>query len=304
VAARQPWTPAEDALLTLLVTDQHLDSAEIAARFAERNIRRTQKAIQRRRERLGIHAQVQPSDTRRWNRPLHVEADRALIMADPHVPFHDADWCNRVIDVALAMECDTVAIPGDLVDFTAFAKWGRQERVEAEDEIRAARSFLRALARSFSRVVYTGGNHEMRLPRITGNLLELRDVMDMFIRDANVLTSDYHWFELMSGGEKYHVEHPRNASVIPARIPTRLASKYLCHIIGAHGHQWGQCRDVSGTFWCIDSGVCADPVKLAYISKVHSTRPKVYQGAVLVLDGVPVLLSPDNIALYESRLAA
>jgi len=105
---------------TLLVTDQHLDSAEIAAQFAERNIRRTQKAIQRRRERLGIHARVQPSDTPRFDAPLRVEADRILIMGDPHVPFHDADWCNRVIDIALAMECDTVSVPGDLVDFTAF----------------------------------------------------------------------------------------------------------------------------------------------------------------------------------------
>ena len=251
-----------------------------------------------------MHAQVQPSDTPRFDKPLRVEAENVVILPDPHVPFHDHGWCNDVIDVALKAGCDTVAVPGDLVDFTAFSKWGRQERVEAEDEIQAARSFLRALARSFRQVLYCGGNHENRLPRATGNLLELRDTMDMFIRDENVHVTDYQWMEIVSGGERFRVEHPKNASVIPGRIPTRLASKYLCHIVGTHGHQWGICRDVSGSFWCIDSGVCADPDKLAYITKVHSTRPHVYRGAVLLLSGVPVLLSPDNIGVYESRLAA
>jgi len=233
---------------------------------------------------------------------MRVHEDRIVIMTDEHVPFHDADWCNRVIDIALKMGCTAVGIPGDLVDFTAFSKWGRQERVEAEDEIEAARSFLRALARSFKHVYYSGGNHEMRLPRITGNLLELRNVMEMFVSDENVELSDYHWFELYSGGEKFYVEHPKPTSTVPARVPARLASIHLCHIIAAHGHQWGICRDVSGTFWSVDSGVCADPLKLAYITKVHNTRPQIHQGAVLVLDGVPILLSPDNIGFYETTL--
>jgi len=288
-----------------------LDSAEIAAEFEAKGIHRTQKAIQRKRERerkddpRGWHAMVAdaPQCAPRWDTHLRIEAERAVVLSDPHVPFHDAEWCNRVIALALANGCTVAAVPGDLVDFTAFAKWGRQERVEAEDEIRAARQFLRALARSFETVVYTGGNHEMRLPRVTGNLLELRDVMDMFVRDGNVLATDYHWFEMVSGGEVYYVEHPKNASVIPGRVPSRLAQKLGCHVIAGHGHQWGHVRDVSARYHAIDAGVCCDPMRLAYINKVHSTRPRVYQGAVLVLDGVPILLSPDNIAAYETMAA-
>lgn len=293
------WTPAEEALAEALF-QQGLDSAQIAERFREKGLSRTQKALQRKRAREGWHAQIYGAPTPRFDQPLHVKADRALILPDPHAPFHDADWCNRVIRLALAHKCDTVAVPGDLVDFTAFSKWGRQERVEAEDEIKAARDLLRALARCFEHVVYTGGNHEMRLPRITGNLLELRDTMDLFVRDANVLTTDYHWFELESGGQTYYVEHPKNASVIPARVPTRLAEKLGCHVVATHGHNWGMARDVSGRYWCIDAGVCCDPMKLAYVQKVHSTRPTIYRGAVLVTDGIPILLGPDNITFYEN----
>lgn len=293
------------------LVQQGLDSAEIAERFASHGVRRTQKAIQRKRARergadpAGWHALVAqaPQCAPRFDQPLRIEANRAVIMADPHVPFHDAAWCNRVIALALAYGCTAAIVPGDLVDFTAFSKWGRQERVEAEDEIRAARQFLRALARSFEMVAYTGGNHEMRLPRITGNLLELRDTMDMFVRDANVLTTDYHWLELVSNGETFYIEHPKNASMIPGRVPTKLAEKLGCHVIAGHGHQWGVVRDVSGRYWCIDAGVCCDPLRLAYINKVHNTRPQIYQGAVLVLDGTPILLSPDNIETFERMIA-
>jgi hypothetical protein len=288
-----------------------LDSAEIAERFTERGIKRTQKAIQRKRERerladpMGWHAMVAPAPAcaPRFDQPLHIEEDRSLILPDPHVPFHDADWCNRVIALALAFRCTTAIVPGDLMDWSALSRWGRQERVEAEDEIGGGRQFLGSLARSFRRVAYTGGNHDMRLARITGNLLELRDTMEMFVRDTNVEITDYHWLELISGGELYYIEHPKNASTVPGRVPAKLAEKLGRHVIGTHGHQWGQVRDVSGRYWAIDAGVCADPLRLAHINKVHSTRPVIYQGAVLILDGVPVLLSPDNIAFYEKMVA-
>jgi len=293
------WTPAETALARRLF-EEGKDAQQICEIFREEGIHRTHQSIRRKKQREGWHALIADAPTPRFDEPLHVIADRALILPDPHAPFHDAHWCNRVIALALRYGCDTVAVPGDLVDFTAFSKWGRQERVEAEDEIRAARDLLHVLATDFEHVIYGGGNHEMRLPRITGNLLELRDTMDMFVRDSNVLTTDYHWFELESGGQTFYVEHPKNASVIPARVPAKLVEKLGCHVIGAHGHQWGMVRDVSGRFWCIDSGVCCDPLKLAYIQKVHNTRPRVYQGAVIVREGVPILLGPDNIAFYET----
>lgn len=296
------WSPSELLLLRTLV-QQCKNDAEIATVFREERIRRTYKAIQRMRQRQGWHAMIaaNPSCAPRFDKPLHIEADRALLMFDPHAPFHDADWCNRVIGLALSYDVDTAAVAGDLVDFTAFSKWGRQERVEAEDEIASAIQFIKALCASFKRLIYSAGNHENRLPRITGNLLALRNTMEMFINGTHTEVTDYHWFELISGGEKYYIEHPKNASINATVVPKKLASKYLCHVVAGHGHLWGITRDPSNSFWCIDSGVCADPERLAYTRKVHSTRPKEVQDAVLILDGIPILLSPDNIQWYERR---
>lgn len=284
-----------------------LDSAEIAERFAERGIKRTQKAIQRKRARetrqdpASWHAMVAPAPrcAPKWDKPVKIEAARALALFDIHAPFHDSDWINWCIGTALRFGCTACIIGGDLVDFAAFSKWGRQERVEAEDEIRTARQIVRALGQSFETVVYGSGNHEMRLPRITGNLLELRDAMEMFVNQSNVIVSDYHCSVLVSNGVEFQIEHPKNASSIPTRVPTKLAEKYHRHILGGHGHLWGEARDVSGEYWGIDAGVCADPERLAYHMKCHNTRPAMNQGAAMVLDGVPMLLEPAQRALVD-----
>jgi len=296
------WSPSESLLLRTL-TQQGKNDAEIATEFRQAGIARTYKSIQRKRQREGWHAIIaaNPLCAPRFDRPLRVEADRSLLLFDPHAPFHDADWCNRVIDLALSYGVDTVAIGGDLVDFTAFSKWGRQERVEAEDEIASATQFVGVLCSTFRRLIYSGGNHENRLPRSTNNLLALRNAMQMFTNGSKTEVTDYHWFELVSAGERYYVEHPKNASMHATIVPKKLASKYLCHIVAGHGHLWGMTRDPSDNFWCIDAGVCCDPQRLAYTHKVHSTRPQEQQGAVLILDGMPLLVGPGNIKFYERR---
>jgi hypothetical protein len=69
----------------------------------------------------------------------------------------------------------------------------------------------------------------------------------------------------------------------------------LSHVIMGHNHLWGMTRDESGTFWAIESGVCADPERIPYYNEVHNTRPAMCTGAVIVRDGVPWLLSPENV---------
>ena len=301
------WTQPEVYLAQRLVREG-LNTDQVSKELEKAGCRRTQQAVRRliqRKRKLeeGWWARVatNPPCAPRFDKPLRVEADNSLIMIDVHAPFHDADWCNRVIDLALRWHVDTAAVAGDLVDFSAFSKWGRQERVEAEDEINSATQFVKVLCSTFARLIYSAGNHDNRLPRKTDNLLALRNAMQLFTNGTKTEITDYHWFELISGGERYYVEHPKNASVHAMIVPKHLASKYLCHIIAGHGHTWGMTRDASDTFWCIDSGICADPERLAYTHKVHTTRPKEVQGAVLVLDGIPVLVAPHNIAFYERK---
>jgi hypothetical protein len=56
---------------------------------------------------------------------------------------------------------------------------------------------------------------------------------------------------------------------------------------------------VSGRFWAVDTGMCAAPRLLDYIENESSNNPQMVRGACLVMDGVPVSVTPDSIALYE-----
>ena len=295
--ASRTWETAEIALLRRHVRDG-LNAEQISRALTRDGLPRTHQAVRRKVQSLrkkdphGWHALVRHADTPRHTRQIQLQADRVLLLFDIHAPFHDATWINRCIDEALDAGCTAVGVGGDLIDFASFSVYGREPRIEAIDEIDSAEQVVTTLARTFDRVVYAGGNHESRLPRKTDNLLGLAQAMELFVRAPNVEITDYHWFEVVSGGQRYYVEHPRNYSMHATIVPKALCSKYLCHVVAGHGHGWGITRDVSGRYWAIDAGMCADPLRLGYVVKQHSRAPAMQQGAVLLVDGVPRLLSP------------
>lgn len=301
---RQDWPPAEAALLKKMVQDGD-DCAQITAKFAELGLSRTYKAISRKiaRERAhgapGWHAQVQASAWERYNQPLTMTAARSVHFADIHAPFHDAGFLNRVIDLAVRWGCTQGGIMGDLIDMAAFCVYGQQAEVTFKEELRATRQILTALKSAFPEGITCGmGNHEARIERAVDYRADLQTLSGLWL-DDKVHLSSYHWYKLETGGEVYQFEHPRNTSVHATLVPKRLCAKYQCHVVAGHGHGWGISRDDSGRYWAIDAGICADPLRLAYAQVQHNVRPQMMQGAVIVRDGVPVLLSPNNLSFYE-----
>ena len=294
---RQPWSPAEEALCQLL-TEQGRDSAEIAATFTERGIARTQKAISRLKARKHWHGKVAPSPFAPLAAPLEAHGDM-VIYPDPHCPFHDADWVNRVTDLALKWGVRQAGIPGDLIDWTAFSVYGRRAGVEAEDEIRAAEQFLRSLAVTFDRVYYAPGNHEQRLARTVGYALGLDRLSEWWVTRPNVLTTLRKSFWLTSDDRRYFVVHPRNYSRNPPSNSVRLCAKFHANIISTHSHHVGMAQDVSGDYVGLDIGMCAAQWLLEYIQVEVSNNPAMVTAACIVKSGVAVLLTPGNIALYE-----
>lgn len=280
------------------LVEEGRDSAEIAALCQAEGIQRTQKAIQRRRERQGWHARVAESPVK-LDAPPTLRGD-ALLLFDLHSPCHDAAWVNRCVDLALSWGVDRLGIGGDLVDWTAFSVFAKSDAYDAGTEIRVTEGILRALEANFDEIVYSNGNHEMRLSRRTDWLLPVDTAVRLFLRDGKTTFTRSHWFTLESGGERFMVAHPKNASTSQTMVPAKLAAKYQCHVIAGHGHLWGQGRDVSGRYWAIDAGICADPARLEYYQMEPTTRPAMQQGAVIVRGGVPILLSPENVAAYET----
>ena len=296
----QSWTPAEEAYLQALV-EKGLDSAQIVAEFQKRGIARTQKAIRRLIERKGWtrKAQVPTATTPRFNQPLEVIGD-PLILADIHAPFHDARWINEVADLAIGRGIKQLVIGGDLADFNAFSKWGADIGIDADFELDQLSKVMDELCAAFPDVYYFAGNHDVRPVRMLQNRVSVSWLMRMFTPTAHCQISDYHWCNLTSGDTEYMLTHPRNTSIHATLIPKKLCAKYNKSVIAHHGHTWGMTRDDSNRHWAIDSGICADPERLAYAQLVQNTRPKMMRGAVIVEGGIPLLLSPQNVAMFAN----
>jgi len=301
----QTWTPAEELLLRELV-QQGKQPFEIYNLFREKGIRRTHRAVERKiqesryRDPQTWRPQIPRSEMPRFNEPLVVTGD-ALVWADIHAPCHDAGWMDRTANLAIRWGIDNLIIAGDFADFNSFSVFGREAGIDANQELKTLSHLMDALSKTFC-VYYFAGNHDTRpVKALKESGLDVRWIIRMFEpKDAELYVSNYFWCELISANECYQIEHPKPTSIHATVVPKKLAEKYGRHIIGAHGHTWGQSIDISGRYWAIDSGVCADPIRMGYIQQCHNTRPEVVQGAVIVRDGIPILLGKENIAFYES----
>jgi hypothetical protein len=291
------WGEDELNLLRDLIERGHT-TAESRKIMEEHGYKRSHAGLENQRKRNGWQGQVAQSKQQRFDAPLVAEGDM-LVLADVHAPFHDATWINRLVGVALKMGICQVGIVGDLIDMAAFSRYGRKHALEAEDEINATKAILDIFSGNFTTIWYVGGNHESRMSRWLDNTVRVETLMSLWVKQPNVTISDYHWFTLKSGDLTWHLEHPKNASIIPAQVARKLASKYHTNVIAGHGHLVGMTRDESGYYWAIDSGICADPFRLDYTVLEHNTRPQMMQGGVIVKDGIPWLITPDNIRGYE-----
>lgn len=287
------WTEGEVQILREM-TEAGYTAEEIAQRLG-----RTTYSVECARRQHHLHQRLLAPQAPAYAGEVTVEGD-ILVLADLHIPCQDTPFIERVVELALRWRVPNLGIAGDLVDFEAVSDWQHygDRAIPVTQEIEMARRTLEVLSKEFERVVYCAGNHERRLIRRLDAVDTLREAMGLWTPDQIDFT-DYQWFRVISGGVEYLVEHPRNVSVVPTRVAHMLAVKYNRNVIAGHGHLWGMTRDVSGRLWAIDSGAACDPKRLAWANKVHGTRPAMLQGAVIVRGGIPVLLSPDNLAVYE-----
>lgn len=288
--ARRFWEDDEAAIVRRMFEDGKGDT-EIRAALADGGWGRSLTAVRLKAQREGWHRAVRPGPFEIYNKAPRLEGD-ALIMADCHVPFHDADWCNRVITHGLKRGMKQLILAGDFIDWAAFGIYGRLAAVEAHEEIAAARQFFECL-QDFEKVIVILGNHEMRLIRQLNYKLGAEELTPLFASHPGLIVTDYHWCTLRSGGQTWRISHPKNAHMKPCSVATRIVAKYNCHVAIGHDHVCGAMLAEDAQHWAISTGVCLMPKKLDYITLVDNTRWQVAQGALIIRGGYPELLTPD-----------
>ena len=302
------WTPSETLLLRQLIESGKND-AQIAKEFQKGGVRRTYKAVQRKRQREGWHALVPPAPgcCRRFTNSLTVEGNQ-LILFDPHWPFADADFINRLVDLALAMGIRNVGIGGDLADESTFSHFGRDIGIEWRDERAAIKQGVKALRMTFDELTICLGNHDRRVLRALDNVVDEFDWVDTLhdwfppIEGKKLNITPYYFYHVLSGGERFRITHPKNSSVRPTTVPLALCHKYHEHIISGHNHLNGKRRDEGDRFWVLESGMCADRELIKYLMMEDNRRPMAQQGAVIIKGGTPLLIWPQDLRFYQTLM--
>ncbi|MHB8961971.1 MAG: hypothetical protein ACYC5K_02340, partial [Saccharofermentanales bacterium] len=272
---------------------------------------------------------MKPSPYPIYDKPLEMEGD-AVVIPDPEFPYHEAEFMNRVLDLADAWKIKQCNIAGDAMHFNAISKfepaWKEKpkntidEKMEAElleiandankrtrerllevitrnpseqdgddvgNEVETAKRALIRLGEQFDRVDYVIGNHDGRFlsalnsPTFADQLLKF-----IGLNEPKWRIAPYYYSFIRSGGELFRIEHPKSASQSTA---SKLASKYLCHVLMGHSHLLSSQFDQSGSFWAMHMGHCVDERRLPYASQRSNTSPAHVLGAVIIRDGFPHL---------------
>lgn len=232
-----------------------------------------------------------------FDKPLVMEGD-ALILPDVELPFHHAEFINKVLDLSEAWGIDQAILAGDLLHFhsiTGFAPMWTSHGEHASNlsvELHVAREAVIRLANNFDFIDLIMGNHEGRLLRALETPLFPDEILTL-LRTGNKpiwRTAPYYYSYLISEGEKFLIEHPKNYAANAAR---KLASIHQCHVLMGHSHRLSLEYDDSGKFYACHIGACVDERKLPYASQRHNTSPEHKLGAAIVRRGKLWLLHED-----------
>jgi hypothetical protein len=186
-----------------------------------------------------------------------------------------------------------LAIGGDFWDCDNFSRFTHITPMSTfKDEQREVKAVLSTLLESFENIYICRGNHEKRWIDMSYGKLDMNELFALVIPDEFSknefsqrvhITNDAHMM-IDCCEERWMLCHPRNFRITPLSVVRDLASKYLCNICGAHGHQFSQGRDRSGNFQVVDGGGIFDKHALEYLREI-SAYPDVRSGFYLLIDG-------------------
>lgn len=305
-------TTPEDWLREIYVdlTDEVI--AETLSTITGRDI--SHHTIRGKRRRMGLHKTAcgnpvifNESQYVRYNDPPVIKSDGVLVLSDVEAPFHDAEWCSDVVLLAKEWGIENVLLSGDFLHFSSLSKFTKpmmstagngydfaeDAMVEVSDEVEAAAGFSDVLLRNFERIVMILGNHEKRLTKrlaVATRVNILRQLLG-YRFEKRFEIYPYYQCVVESSTGTWRISHPKNYSVVPVRVATRLADKYRCNYVAGHGHDWGEATSVSG-YYAAACGCCVDPERLAYTMLQDNLGPMMQQGAFILRGGMPVLLHP------------
>uniref|UniRef100_A0A6M3L9H7 Calcineurin-like phosphoesterase domain-containing protein n=1 Tax=viral metagenome TaxID=1070528 RepID=A0A6M3L9H7_9ZZZZ len=225
----------------------------------------------------GVVLGIASSDKPRYDKPPKFPPD-CLILCDSHIPYHDAKFINKALVLAQNWKLPNLLLAGDVMDMAALSFFSHKPTEILSKELDAGENFFKSVGEIFERILMLMGNHERRFLHYLREQLGMKYLMRL-LDERKAVVSEYSYAFV----EDWLVGHPRNASVIPGRVPVFLSRKYpRFNVASGHGHLAGMAYCEDGERLAIDIGCSVDPKRLDWISENLGTRPALAQGALIL----------------------
>lgn len=225
-------------------------------------------------------------------KPLRIEADKVCIAGDEHCPFQDDDLIKELIHRCQIEKIRTIIINGDFLDCKNISSFTDLQQIELtfENELEEANRILKLISRNFDNIYFTNSNHEARFARKMEGNANIKDLFKMFDGDLKQ-GEDYQIsiYDYCILNNSTYICHPDNYSSVPLSIPRTLATKYHMNIICGHLHRLSLGKDISGKYFCMESGGLFDPGKLEYLQNTNK-NPNQESGFILIKNNIPTLI--------------
>ena len=171
---------------------------------------------------------------------------KPLILSDIHLPYHDLDALVSAVNKGIEMECDSVLLNGDTLDFYQVSRFGKQlDRPSMKEEREMFWELIKYLDDAMDvPIFFKVGNHEERLGHyIVSNAGALGDLPELTLE--KYLALDELGVTFISGRQKILMGdlivihgHEGGESVFSPVNPARGAFlKYKTSTLAGHNHQ-------------------------------------------------------------------
>jgi hypothetical protein len=304
--------PLTDAEIKQIIAMRDVDKLSWRAigRTLDRDAGAVQKCYRRYAEEIESHLDESPYP--RYDSPLE-DTGNALILPDPEIPFHNADFVNRCIDVAVKWDVTQLIVPGDLVHLAAFSGWEPNWKSEKKGGLnqkdeRKLMDFAMTLSKNKQQELIDAITHigsRYADDDISSEITEAREVLRKLTqafktatlsmgnhdgRFLRTLNSPLEVSELTNflGIGTWRVA-PYYHSFLTSNderfclshpkpsgdsTPVVWADRLQCHYLMAHSHKIWQSWSTSGVYYAWHIGCCVDELRLPYVGQRHNNAQR------------------------------
>lgn len=168
-----------------------------------------------------------------------INANKVMIIFDPHVPFHDVELHEEMLRVAKKLKIRTLVIGGDGVDFKSLYRKETQKAVsDWIQDLKIYENYIETLCTNFDVVHDIMGNHNWRLARMLGKSEQMVSLYDLIFRNPKYKPSQY-FYALLN--DWLYIVHPDRMRKVKLSLPEELCDHYRKSVITSHSHRfsWG-----------------------------------------------------------------